>query len=294
MNALAETPSYIRTRQINDADVPELIDLLTRGFKPACSSEFWLHSFACLGRRSVPAGFPRYGYVLESDGRVVGTIILIFSTIWENGLAKVRGNCSSWYVDPAFRPYAQLLVSRALKQNNATILNVSAAPHTLAMVEGSGFKRYSNGVFFAVPILSKPPTDDPVLVVNAEVRPDVPFDLHERDLLLEHVDYGCVGLWCITHQQAYPFVFRPQMIKKLVPCAQLVFCRHIDSFVRYARPIGSYLARRLQLVVSLDANGHIPGLVGKYKHGKTPKYFCGPDPPRMGDLAYTETSMFGV
>lgn len=291
---MARTPNYIRSRQINDADLPKVVDLLARGFKPAPSREFWVHAFACLSCRSVPAGFPRYGYVLESDGKVVGAIILIFSTIWENGAATIRCNNSSWYVEPPFRPYAQLLVSHALKYNSVTILNVSAAPHTHAMVEIAGFNKYSNGVFFAVPILSKPPTDIPVRVVDAKDRLDVPFELHERDLLLDHVEYGCTSLWCITHEQAYPFVFRPQRIKVLVPCAQLVYCRHVDNFVQFARPIGLYLARRLQLVVSLDANGPVPGLVGKYKPGRAPRYFRGSDRPRIGDLAYTEVSMFGV
>lgn len=294
MHAVANRPNYIRPRQITDADLPEIADLLTRGFESARPRDFWLRSLACLSRRAVPSGHPRYGYVLESDGKIVGSIIMIFSTIYENGVAKVRGNCSSWYVDSAYRPYAQLLVSHALKQNEVTILNVTAADHTLGIIEGLGFKRYNDGLFFSVPLLSKPAADRPVRVVDANVQPDVPFDLHERDLLLEHVEYGCVGLWCITRERAYPFLFRPRPTRKLVPCVQLVFCHHLDSFVRYAFPIGVHLAQRLQLIVSLDANGDVSGLIGKYRPGRMPKYFYGPDPPRLGDLAYTETSMFGV
>ena len=33
---------------------------------------------------------------------------------------------------------------------------------------------------------------------------------------------------------------------------------------------------------------------GRYFDGIRPKYFKGPNPPRVGDLAYTEASMFGV
>jgi hypothetical protein len=81
---------------------------------------------------------------------------------------------------------------------------------------------------------------------------------------------------------------------KLLRCAQLVYCRDIDSFVQFARPIGLHLARKLRLFVMLDSNGPIPGLVSRYYFGETPRYFYGPDRPRMGDLAYTETSMFGI
>lgn len=285
--------SAIRARQIDDADIPEVVNLITRGYRTArLSREFWEHVFDCLSRRSVPAGFPRYGYVLESDGKLVGVIILIFSTIWENGAAKIRCNGSSLYVDPAFRLYAPLLVSRSLTYD-VTVLNITAAAHTRGMVEAQKFIKYSSGTLVAIPVLSQPPKDTNVRIIDAHDRPDVPFDLHERDLLLEHADYGCMSLWCIAHERAYPFVFRPRTVKFL-PCAQLVYCHDVESFVKFARPIGLYLARRLQLLVLLDANGPVRELVGKYFFGRMPRYFFGPDRPRIGDLAYTETSMFGM
>jgi hypothetical protein len=290
---LSSTPTNIRTREIGDSDVPEAVDLLTRGYGAARPREFWEHIFACLSRRRVPEGFPRYGYVIKSDGKFVGIMILIFSTVWEGGKARIRCNGSGVYVDPAFRFYAPLLTSRAHKDKNVTVLNLTAAAHTHSMIETTGFTRYSNGIFVAIPVLSRPPEDVPARVVDAHDEPGVPFDPHERDLLLEHADYGCTGLWCVAHGRAYPFVFRPRTVRFL-PCAQLVYCRSADDFVRFARPIGLHLARRLRPLVILDANGPIPGLVGKYYPEKTPRYFCGPDRPQIGDLAYTEISMFGV
>src|ERR1700694_4466682 len=135
------TPTNIRARQINDADLTEVVTLITRGFGTARPRQFWEHIFSSLSKRSVPAGFPRYGYVIESDGKFVGVIIMIFSTIWADGAAKIRCNVSSWYVDPAFRSYAPLLASRALRYKNVTVLNVSPAQHTRTMVEASGFTR---------------------------------------------------------------------------------------------------------------------------------------------------------
>ena len=44
----------------------------------------------------------------------------------------------------------------------------------------------------------------------------------------------------------------------------------------------------------IDANGPMPGLVGKYFDQKMPRYFRGPQRPRLGDLAYTEIAMLGV
>jgi hypothetical protein len=44
----------------------------------------------------------------------------------------------------------------------------------------------------------------------------------------------------------------------------------------------------------IDSNGPIRGLYGKYLDGRMPRFFKGPNRPRLGDLAYTETAMFGV
>ena len=107
----------------------------------------------------------------------------------------------------------------------------------------------------------------------------------------DHAEYGCICLWCVTPETAYPFVFLPRVIKRIIPCAQLIHCPDIQDFIRFAKPIGSYLGMRGRPFVLIDANGPIPGLPGKYFGGKSPKYFKGPTPPRLGDLAYTEMAM---
>jgi hypothetical protein len=78
----------------------------------------------------------------------------------------------------------------------------------------------------------------------------------------------------------------------VVPFAYLAYCRRLDDFVRFAGPLGRFLAKRGFPFVVLDANGPIEGLIGKYSDG-APKYFKGPDQPRLGDIAYTERVMFG-
>ena len=180
--------------------------------------------------------------------------------------------------------YAPLLTSRALKDKNVTVLNLTAAPHTYKMVRNHRFRRVQQWDLRRGPRRAGPPEDIPVRVIDARIEPDVPFDPHEHNLLLEHADYGCISLWCIAQERAYPFVFRPRTVRFL-PCAQLVYCRNVDDFVRFARPIGRHLARRLRPLVILDANGPVPGLIGKYYPEKMPRYFFGPDRPQLGDQA---------
>ena len=68
----------------------------------------------------------------------------------------------------------------------------------------------------------------------------------------------------------------------------------LRDFVRFAGPIGRYLAGAANLFVIIDSNGAIPGLIGTFRPGSMAKYFKGPQRPRLGDLAYTEYVVLGV
>jgi len=164
--------------------------------------------------------------------------------------------------------------------------------HVLPIVEALGFSRYSNGQFVAIPAVQRAAEGAAVNVVEATARPDVQRDSYEQDLLLSHTQFGCMSLWCTTADEAHPFVFHPVNVRGFIPSVRLIYCRSVEDFVRFAQPIGRYLAKRGRPFVLIDANGPIPGLVGRYFEGSRPKYFKGPTPPRLGDLAYTNLSMF--
>jgi len=287
----------IRCRQIEEADIEVVASLLARGF-PSRDRRFWLGAFAELTRHAQPAGLPKYGYLLESSGVAVGAILLICSTVRAQGTESTRCNLSSWYVDPAFRPYAPMLVSHALRHKNVTYLNVSSAPHTRPIIEAQGFSRYCDGVFVAAPMLQGMLQGlfggPKVEVFDASRRPNVDFDPADQAMLLEHAAHGCITFWCATAERAYPFVFRARMVRGAIPCAQLIYCRDVGDFVRFAGPIGRVLARYGRPFVIIDANAPIPGLLGWYSRGKMPKYFKGPQRPRLGDLAYSEHAVLGV
>jgi hypothetical protein len=278
----------LRSRVIMDADLDTLAKLLGRGL--GYSSQHFLQILERLRQHPTPAGFPKYGYVLQDDDRIVGAILLIFSTIWSEGNPSIRCHVTSWYVEPYFRSYATLFFSKALKNNDVTYINVSARPATVPIIKAQGFEKYSNGEFVAIPALQFRSDDDHVEVIEGERVPNAPFESFEKDLLLAHANFGCISLWCVTSDRAYPFVFHERKFKGLIPGVQLVFCRDIQDFVRFARPLGLFLASRGKVLVRFDSNGPVRGLVGKYFDGMEPRYYKGPK-PRLGDLAYTQTVM---
>ena len=283
--------SDIRCRQIEEGDIDGVAALLTRGF-PSRGNEFWHHALDQLTRRDPPEGLPKYGYLLETSGTPVGVILLICAAMPADGTFAPRCNLSSWYVDPAFRAYAPMLVSQALRHKDVTYTNVSAAPHTWPIIEAQGFRRYSDGIFVALPALAF--GGEKASVVDAKQPPAIDVDPFEQQTLIQHATHGCISLWCATEDRAYPFVFRPRLVKGFMPCAQLIYCRDIADFGRFAGPIGRYLAKRGRPIVIVDANDPIPGIVGVFRRGSKPKYYKGPQRPRLGDLAYTEYAILGV
>jgi hypothetical protein len=283
----------IRCRQIGEGDVTAIADLLTRGF-PNRNHQFWVHALDQLTRRTPPPDLPKYGYLLETDGVLVGAILVICSTMRLGETLAPRCNLSSWYVEPAYRAYAPLLVSHALRHKGVTYLNVSAAPHTWPIIEAQGFSRYSDGIFICLPMLNGRSRRGRIRLLDAHRDPPAGIDPFEQEMLVQHAEHGCFSLWCVTDDDAYPFVFRPRLVKGFVPCAQLIYCRDIADFERFAGPLGRHLALRGRPIVIVDSNGPIPGLAGIFRRGSKPKYFKGPQRPRLGDLAYTEYAILGV
>ena len=143
---------------------------------PNRGRQFWLHALRRLTGHEPPPGLPKYGYLLETGGVPVGAILLICSTMREGDQIATRCNLSSWYVEPAYRTYATLLVSQALRHKDVTYLNVSAAPHTWPIIEAQGFSRYCDGVFVAMPTLQGLFSGAGVKVFDAAQKPAVAFD----------------------------------------------------------------------------------------------------------------------
>ena len=277
-------------REICRPDVKGIIDLLTSGFGNR-SRESWERALGRLSEHATPPGFPKYGYLLECNGSPVGVILLIFSSVSIKGKRRIRCNVSSWYVQPAFRSYAAMLGTRALKHKSVTYFNVSPRHQTVPILEAQGYSRYCNGWFVSIPALSAHSYGPTVEVVARETCSGEDLQPHEIELLLDHAGYGCLSVICSWQNRRYPFVFAPRWKYRVVPLAQLVFCRDRADFVRFAGALGRFLIGHGFPLVVLDANGPVQGLIGMYVDHR-PKYFKGSYPPTLGDLAYSELAMF--
>lgn len=290
MSILGALPDGLVCRPIEAADFDGVIGCLGRGF-PERPVRHWQEALARMGRRPAVDDLPQYGYVLDNAGEIVGVMLTLF---FRHGADEAtRCNLSSWAVDEAFRAYAGKLIMTAMRRRDVTYLSITPAPVTLKVTEALRFKRFAEGQHAFVPLLRLAGGGRTIAV-----RPDTPelaaLTENERHILLEHAALGCDAVICIRNGVAYPFVFKARrVLRGLVPCSQVIYCRSHADLSLCAGALGRYLLRKGQIFGLVDACAPIPGLFGRYFAGVGPKYAKGPNPPWPGDLAFTEFVVFG-
>lgn len=280
-------------REIRTTDTEGVIELATRGFSPARSRDFWVNAFARLSAHPTHPGLPQFGYLLERAGAPVGMILLIITSVEGGEGPYLQCNVSSWYVEPAYRMFGTMLISHALKHKQLTYINITPAPHTWDILKAQGYRQYCNGRVTSVPAFCRGGNRVRVEAVKPNTSHYGQLSPTEIKLLQTHAGYGCISLICHHEGGSYPFVFAPRKKYGVLPFVFLIYCRDVDTLVRCAGPIGRFLALRGLPLMIVDADGPVPGLVGRYSN-TNPKFFRGPHRPRLGNLSYTERAMFGV
>jgi len=284
-----------RCREISEADLDAVADLLTRGFVGR-SRDYWMQGLRRQAAREVPQGYPRFGYMLDHDGMPVGVLLLLYSLRPNDGELAIHCNLSSWYVEPAFRNYAPMLTKIAQRHNEVTYFNISPATWTWRIIEAQGFRAYCKGLFFSFPLLSRSATDMTVEVVSADATEVDGLPASDVELLTRHAAFGCLSLVCRTANGAFPFILLPMRIRRgwiAPPAMQLIYCRDVADYVACAGAIGRALLSRAKVSVLLNANGPVEGLAGFYTERRGRKYFKGPHRPSLADLTDTELVLYG-
>jgi hypothetical protein len=96
---MVASPSQVRCRQIRQADLEAVADLLARGF-PARPRKYWTRALARLAARRAPDGCPQFGYLLEADGVPAGVLLLIFTETAGTSSRRIAATRRCWPVWP--------------------------------------------------------------------------------------------------------------------------------------------------------------------------------------------------
>jgi hypothetical protein len=233
--------------------------------------------------------------MLDYDWRPVGVLLLIY-TARDNGAGiSIRCNLSSWYVEPGFRNYAPMLSTVAQRHKHVTYVNISPGQWTWRTIEAQGFRAYCGGLFFSFPALSRPAKGMRIEVVQQDARAIDGLSEADVALLTRHAAYGCLSLVChAADGRSFPFMLQTMRPRRIAQRAMLlIYCADVADYVACAGAIGRFLLRRGRFSVALDANGRMKDLIGLYGKTDGPRYFKGPQCPRLADLSDTELAIYG-
>ena len=272
-------------RQIREADLPAIAKLLASGI-PERNLSWWRSGLARLALHSPPEGYPRFGYMLEAEGRPVGAHLLICSA----QPCGVRCNASSWYVREEFRSFATMLMLRATRQLPGAYMTLwPDSQKVVPIIEALGSRRISQGLYAAAPLLARQSSDVHVEAWRGARMPEA-----DRRLLMDHTAFGCLGVWCRMPDGAEPLIFRRRWIRQLLPCAQLIYCRSLETLEAAAPAIGKMLALRGMLLLLVPADRPLRGVPGRFFPAKSPIYCRGEPAPSIADLSYTWPAILGI
>jgi hypothetical protein len=273
----------VKVGEIEERDLESVVALLSHGF-PKRTSEYWRRAVGRLRTRRLPGAYPRYGYKITDGDVLKGIVLLIF---FRSDEGDIRANVSSWYVEPRYRLFSNMLLAPALRMPGVTFVNISPAPHTIPTIATQGFRPYSAGTFVSIAALGG-------LRPAAKLSAVGPDDSEGATILQRHAAMGCLAYEVTYNGKTYPFAFIPRRHPKIgIGLIQLVYCRDVADFVLLAGFLGRHLLRNGFPFVMLDANGPVKGLIGHYFGGRQIKCSRGEVTPRLGDLSDTELVLFG-
>jgi hypothetical protein len=273
-------------REITDDDLEAVRELLVEGF-PLRSSNYWTKGLAKL--RSLPyvEGFPKYGYLVETDHAPQGVLL----TITSDRVHGVRTNLSSWYVREGYRHFALLLFRHALDLKNTTFINPSPAEHIVPILETFGFEPYTAGMVMLDLRTAMRGRSSRGAVQRLRIGELADLSEREGQIAEDHLRLGCDVLRLETDVRAGLFIHRRKWIKRWLPCSQAILADP-ELVIELARPVMRALASRGSLLALCDVGQAANPAIGRVFPHRI-RYFRGPDRPPAGDLLYSELAVFG-
>lgn len=241
----------IRVRSVFRSMFDEIHRGLLHPFNPAISRDRWQRVFSYGWRHDDdPAG-----WVLEDDGRIVGFVGVIFSTMSVSGRSERFCNVHSWIVQDSHRRQALALIRPILDLDDLTITNVTNTETVHRIFLRFGFEHLETHtrILFPVPLSRRAPSCATTADPNA-LRDRL--DDIDRERLDDHLPYARFLL--ASDESGYCFLVLTRGRRRLVPTARVHHISNPERFVRCARSIQRSLWRHHRVALVEFDNRLVP------------------------------------
>ena len=225
---------------IRDEDLPEFCRFLTENLSRERTAEAWAQAF----RQPWCRAKPNNGFLLRSEGRVVGGIGAIYADRTIRGQECRFCNITSWCVQDAFRSQSMRLAMALTSQPGLHFTDLTPTEVVSKTLQYLKFKPMDERHMIvpnrpAVPSWlggARIVTD--IARIEALLSPDDAKALRDHRHLpwLRHLAVGRDGAWCHV-------VWKPTRLRN-IPGAMVLAVSDPEVFLRYRTAVGSHLLLR--------------------------------------------------
>jgi len=177
--------------------------------------------FAGLGAAVATPDAGRFVQIRVSDGSRWcsgrGRLIDLFDHSIRRECAHAIAMSRAGMSNPHIRSYAAIFTSRALQTQGCYLHQRFGSACGSANNQGPGIPDLQSRAICCYS--GTPPRSNRRPCENLWNRLDSgrSIEMTDMELLSRHAGYGCMSLWCVTKERAYPFVVLPRVFKRLLP-----------------------------------------------------------------------------
>lgn len=280
-------------RPIDPAYVAAAVAVLSIGF-PKATALFWqgaLDRLRAFGGNA-EAGVP-IGHLLMADEKPVGVILTPAQMrTLPDGTRRKIVNLSSWYIDPAHRWRAPVMLRAVTRDADALYTDLTPTLEVQKMLPAFGFKPVNRGLKRLFTPLAALARRIFGRVRDLKAAPGDAVPEATRALLESHRDFDCLPCALNAEGGWHPLLFKARRVRRL-PAAELVYCEDHALLERHMAAVARYLLKRGKLFLIIE--DRTPPSDGETLEPQPGLRFAkgGHDPART-DYAGSELCILGV
>ena len=301
-----EVPQMLNQSQDNSLSAPNRAEPRLRAALDDDASEVCAFLSKFMGRRGLPAeqylGLftypwmsdpPDRGFLLESEGNVVGYHGAVYAERRINGRTVRFCNLTNWCVAPEFRQYSLHLIFPLLKLKDTVFTNFSPAPEVQPVFLRLGFQVLDRFKWFAVPggNLASLMNRRRAYVLTSQRQVEESLEGVELQAFRDHQGTGCQHT-LVAEENRQLYVISRKRKRKGLTFSEILYASTKDMLQRHFESVkASVLLRDRTFVLACDERlyGRPPHCALRYERVTLVK--GGEIDPSLVDNLYSELAV---